>query len=212
MSSDVMKEYLVALGFAVNSSSYATFRKVLKEAETATKETSIVSSSAMLKASTIIVSAITAITSATVTMIHNLGAADLQYQKFALRMYMSNQSAKELKTTLDALGESLEDAAFIPELRGQFQSLLQQGRNMALPDEYAQQMRDIKSIGFEFKRMKLEVTYGMQWVGFYLMKHLAGPVKSLKEGLKSINDYLTQKMPKWTEKIASGLASIINVR
>lgn len=212
MSANVIQEYLVSLGFAVNTPAFNQFNQTMSLAQKTVETATGGMARSFVSASATIVTAIGAVNSATAGLLHTVAEADMGYQKLALRMWMSKQSAKELKTTLDALGESLEDAAFIPELRGQFQALLGQGRSMALPQaEYAQQMKDIRSIGFEFKRMKLEATYAMEWIGYYLVKHLAGPLGSVKKQLKDINDWITKTMPIWTEKVASFLASMVSL-
>ena len=212
MSANVIQEYLVSLGFAINNTTFNQFNQTMNQAQKTVEAATAGMSRAFVSASATMVTAIGTVTIATGGMLHSLAKADMEYQKFALRMWMTKQNAKELKTTLDALGESLEDAAFIPELRGQFQSLLNQGRQMAVPgDEYAQQMRDIRSIGFEFKRMKLEATHAMEWVGYYLMKYLAGPLATAKKWLKDFNDTISKSMPVWTEKIAYVLSRVVNL-
>lgn len=209
--SNILEEYLVSLGFQVNNAAFNQFNNTLRQAEGVVRLASTNMSRAMSTAAGVMVTSITGVTMATAGLLHELGKTDLAYQKFALRMWLTNQSAKELKTTLDALGESIEDAAFIPELRKQFQELYVQGRQMEPPEDYAEYMRQVQSISFEFKRMKLEATYALQWIGYHLMKYLAEPIRSVKEALKTFNDYVTRNMPQWTEKVASALASIVNM-
>ena len=212
MNADVIKEYLVSLGFSVNNATYTQFNQTLQSAQKTAEAATSGMARSFVTASATMAAAIGTVTIATGSLLHNLAKADMEYQKLALHMWTSKQNAKDLKTAIDALGESLEDAAFIPELRGQLNSLIGQGRSMAVPGaEYAQQMRDIRSIGFEFKRMKLEATYATEWIGYYLVKHLAGPLAAAKKWLKDLNDSITKFMPIWTEKIASGLASVISV-
>lgn len=208
---NILEEYLVSLGFKVDMMAFSQFQSTMNQADRAVQSASLNMSKAFTTAAGMIVSAIAGITVASASMLHELGKADLAYQKYGLRMYLTNQSAKELKTTLDALGESIEDAAFIPELRSQFEALYQQGRMMAPPGDYAEYMRKIQAISFEFKRMRLEVTYATQWIGYYLMKHLGGTINSIHEALKKFNDYITKNMPVWTEKVASALASVVNI-
>jgi hypothetical protein len=211
MSANIINEYLVSLGYAVDSASFQKLNQSLNTAQKAVETATTGMTRSVGMAAMAITGSLVAVNSATVGLLDTLAKADMGYQKMALRMWISKQSAKELKTTMDALGESMEDIAFIPELRGQFNQLLTQGRGMQPPDEYAQQMRDIRSIGFEFKRMKLEASYALEWVGYYLFKYLEGPIRNIKKWLSEFNDNITKTMPQWTEKIARVLASIMNV-
>ena len=208
---NILQEYLVSLGFTINNPTFNQFQQTMRTADRVVNTASSSMARAMVSATGTMVSAIAGVTIATGGMLAKLEDADMSYKKFGLRMFMANNHAKDLKVTLDALGESIEDAAFIPELRGQFQSLLAQGRGMAPPKDYAEMIKNVREIVFEFKRLKLEIHYASEWIGYYLGKHLAQPIASFKEMLRSINDYLTKNMSVWTEKVASVLASVINI-
>jgi len=208
---NVIKSYLVSLGFSLDDASY---RKTMQSLDRFTKTVQGHTegiAKAYVTAGGVIVSTLTAITSATATMVDKTAQADLTYQKFAMHMYMANNVAKQLKITTDALGESLDDIVWMPELRGRWQSLMAQSRQMETPKDAEGQLKFIRDIRFEFTRMRVEATYGMQWVTYYLVKYLDGPLKSMHEGLKRFNDWVQKNMPKWSEVIAHWLALFINM-
>ncbi|MDF2636576.1 MAG: hypothetical protein K0R78_3450 [Pelosinus sp.] len=64
---------------------------------------------------------------------------------------------------------------------------------------------------FEFKKLKLEVAYAMEWISYYLGKYLGGPLSNIKQSLSDLNAKITQTMPEWTKQVAKVLAMIINV-
>jgi tetrahydromethanopterin S-methyltransferase subunit B len=57
----------------------------------------------------------------------------------------------------------------------------------------------------------VEVSYGMQWVGYNLFKHLVDPITKTKIGFKAFNDYIVENIPKWSEKIATWLSKVVTL-
>ena len=211
MSRNVLEEYLVSLSYQINTQSFQQFIQGLRQAEQAVEKAAGSMTASFATAAVTMVAVLATVSLAVAKLEMSLAKTDMEYQKFALSMWVSNKSAKELKTTLDALGESMEDIAFIPELRGMFGQLLEQGRSMMPPEEYAQQMKDVRAITFEFKRMKLEASFAMEWIGYYLFKYLEGPFRNAKQMLKDFNDMITKNMPIWTEKVAQVLSWIVQL-
>jgi hypothetical protein len=101
-----------------------------------------------------------------------LAKADLQNEMFARRMWMSKENAVAYKNTMSALGAELQDLYLSPELLQRYNELRKQAGQMAPPQEYSEQMKKIRDVTFEFQRLKLEATYAMQWIGYYLSKYL----------------------------------------
>ena len=103
---DILKNYLVAVGFKTDYASFTGVKTALKDLEAKITEHTGAMTSNYVKAGTIIASSLASIAAATVTMIDHVTKADLSYQKFALQMYMTKQEAKGLKIAMDAMGES----------------------------------------------------------------------------------------------------------
>ena len=208
---ETLKEYLVALGFSVDQTQYNKFKNTLDSLDKLVEKHTDGMARNYAKAGFAVVGALTSITGAVVGLMDKIAMADLGYQKFALRMYMNADAAKQLKIATDALGESIQDIAWMPELRQRYFSLLGDQRRMALPGDFESQMRYLRDIRFEFTRMKMEATYSLQWIGSYLFRYLAEPITGIKGGLKGLNDYIIEKMPEWTNKVAQWLTQIINL-
>lgn len=203
---NILEEYLVSLGFQVRQNELGEFRRAITELQKVVQGSAAGMTNSFTTASGAIVSAIGAINVATISMMKHVAQADMGYQKFALRMWTSKENAKDLKTVLDTLGESIEDIAYIPELRGQFYQLLGEGRGMRPPDEFGDMMKNFRSIMFEFKRLQLEISYGMEWVTYYLGKYLEEPIAKIKNYLTEFNNYLQNNMAIWTQKVAQILS------
>jgi len=199
---DVIKEYLVSLGFKVDASSFGQTKKVMADADKMVAKFASSSKSQFLKAGASVVGFVATANVAIAAFIANLAQADIKNQEFARLMWMSNDAAYAYNNTLKALGATVDELWLSPELMQRFQALRGQAGEMRPPEEYAQQMKTIRDIMFEFQRLKLEGMYALQWIGYYLFKYLEGPLKSIKVSFKDFNDSLTKKMPEWTKNVA----------
>ena len=208
---DVIKSYLVNIGFSTDLNTYQKSKEVLKNMEDyVTARTSGMARSYAL-ASTSIVGSLAAIGGAIIGTLDKVAQADLGYQKFALRMYMATDAAKQFKIVTDSMGESLQDIAWIPELNQRYKQLMGEARGMETPKDAGSQLRYLRDIRFEFTRLKVEATYGLQWVGYYLFKYLMNPITGARFGMKELNDWIQKKMPEWAEKVAKFLYEIIDL-
>lgn len=206
---ETIKEYLVGLGFKVDDASYRKLAEVLGKVEGLVNQhtTGIVRSYGL--AATAVATSIGSLITSTVSLLDTVAQADLGYQKFALRMHMTRDAAKQLKIVTDAMGESMEDIAWIPELRGRYFELMKQAQTLETPRDAAGQLMYLRDIRYEFTRLKVEAVYGLQWIGYNLYRHLFKPITETKSGFKEFNDYITANIPKWSDKIASWLAQFV---
>jgi hypothetical protein len=210
-SLDVIKSYLVSLGFSVDQNQYRQFNQLIEQAGKKVESHATGMSANYAKAAGIITGALASVATATAGLLDKISSADLGYQKFALRMYMATNEAKKLKIVTDAMGESLDDIAWIPELRERYLKLMGEAGGMEPGGNFKEQMRYLRDIRTEFTRMKIEATYGLQWVGVNLVKHLAGPLGDADDKLKSFNDWVQENMPRWTDKIAGWIAMMMDL-
>ena len=207
---DVIKEYLVSLGFEVDNHEFNQAKQTVDKLGKVVQSNTSGMAKNYATAATVVVGAIASITAATAGLVAQVAKADMEYQKFALHMWMSRQQAKELKISLDAVGESVEDIAYIPELRQQYLQLLGMGRELQTPGAAADQLQYVRQITFEFKRLRMEATYALEWITYHVVKML-DPTRSVRDTLKDINDIISRNMPVWTAKVATWLASVVNV-
>lgn len=208
---DVIKSYLVALGFKVDSSSFGKMQETLRKLDHSVGRTTSGIALGFGKAGAAAASGIMSIGAATVDLMNKVAEADLNYQKFAMRMYMAKDAAQQFKIVTDSMGESINDIAWMPELNKRYQQLMKEAKGMSTPEDAGQQLEKIRDIRFEFTRMKVEATYGLQWVGYYLFKYFNVPIKEGKTWLQQLNDYIQTKIPEWSQKIAFGIAYVASV-
>ena len=168
----------------------------------------------MQKAFSVVTGFASSVISASVAVgkfMNNLAKQDLALDNFSRRMGVSKKTAREFKSAVDSLGASVEEIQFNPELLKQYKDLVADGRKMAVAGDYDKAMANVRSLGFEFVRLKNEANYVFQWVGYYLTKYLAGPMKAAKKYFQGFNEWIIKNTPQISAKIAEVMARIADV-
>jgi hypothetical protein len=199
---NVLKEYLVSLGFKVDSQTLNQMKQTLHDVQQAISKLQGVTSAKFATAGAAVT---TFVASATISLAHfmsELSKTELRMQMLGRQMFTTTDNATAFANSLNAMGRTMEELYLSPELIAQFKELQKQSMEMRPPAEFKDQMKSIRSISFEFQRLKLETTYAMQWIGYYVYKYLEEPIKKLKISLSGINDYITKNMAKWTQRLA----------
>lgn len=206
---DVIKDYLVSLGVSIDQKGFADFKRTLKDADRSSDQFVLNLGTNFMKAGTIVAGVLTGMSAATAGIIKSTADADLKYQKLANTLWTTKENAKSMQIVLDAMGESMDSVAWIPELNAQYRQLIGLSNQMKAPAELSDQLKTIRGIGFEFARLKMEASYSLEWISYYLIKYLGEPLKDLKKSLSGLNDRIVKEMPRWTKAIAQGLSFFV---
>ena len=209
MNPNVIKSYLVSLGFSADMGQFAKFQASLKDAGSLVGNFTGGAIKGFAKFESAVVSAYAAIGTATLAMMDKVAQADMGYQVLATRMFMSADAAKKMKIATDALGYSIEDIAWNPELRGQYDSLikLQDRLQEQLGPDFSQRMKEIRLINKEFLNMKIEGQYFFMGLSSSLMKTLGGD--GTLKSLKDFNEWIVKNIPYWSNLIAKDLSPVL---
>ncbi|MDP4085763.1 MAG: hypothetical protein Q8934_14250 [Bacillota bacterium] len=199
---DVIKQYMVSLGFSVDKTSFDSATKTIDSAGESLAKLAGGTVKQFAIAGVAVTSFFTTAIVGMAKFLNGLGNAQIQYEMLARQLWTTKENAEAFDTTLKAMGTNLQQLYLSPTLMQQFQQLHSQAFQMMPPAEFQQQMQFIQSITFEFKRMKLEGTYALQWIGYYFIKYMAGPITSIQMTLHGINDTIIKKMPYWTKVVA----------
>jgi hypothetical protein len=208
---DVIKEYLVSIGFAINQAQYNKVQSQLGKLDKDVKGDAESMGKAFVKAGSLIVSAITTASIATEKLVEKTVKADLESQKFGRRMMMNTRYAKDFKMSLDAIGESMEDVAFNPELRNQFNQLIGLSRQLRTPGDASGQFKDFRQIIFNFKKMQVEGKYSLEWISYYILKYFNDPLNKLDKTADAFHKKIIKNMPIWSKKAAEFFIRLLNV-
>jgi len=206
---ETIKSYLVSLGFSVDQSA---FHKATTAIDSVEKSVSKFAGKTVVKfgaAAAAVTSFVAAANVGIAKFLGGLAQADLENQKLARQLWTTEDQAASFNNTLKAMGVTMQDLYLSPELMKNFRELRTTIKDLRPPEEYSRQMKEIRSIQFEFTKMKLEATYAFQWIGHYLVKYLAGPLGDIKKKLSDFNALVIKEMPRWTEKVAKFLAGFV---
>lgn len=203
---DVLKEYMVSLGFSVDKQSYDSATKAIDSAGESLAKFAGSTVKKFAEASVGVAGFFAAAIAGIAKFINGLGNAQIQYEMLARQMWTTQENAEAFSTTLKAMGRSLNDLYLSPTLMAQFQELNKQAFEMMPPEEYQKQMQFVQNISLQFTRMKLEGTYALQWIGYYFIKYMSGPLAQIYNYLNNLNNTIIQKMPYWTKVVAEVLS------
>lgn len=205
---ETIKEYLVSLGFQVDKTSFNSAKKVMDESEGMVKKFAKGAAGDFAIASAAVTTfAIVAVAGISKFM-DSMGNAEIETEKLARQMWTTEGAARSFDLTLKAMNANLQDLYLSPTLMKQFYALRQEANQLALPADYKQTLGEIQSISFEFKRMKLEVSYYLREVAYYFVKYFNGPLMQGKKSLQDLNQWIIHHLPELAQKTAMVLAKI----
>lgn len=214
MVGDVVKDYLVSLGYKVNKTEYAEFAGSIKKLDNLTTGLTSNLAKTVTSASVVVTGFLASVVGGVAGFLDGIAQADMDTEKFAKRMWMTEEAARSLEIVLNAMGEdlhSMEDVAMNEELRKYFFALRKEGERLLPPKELQEKLQGIREIRFEFMRFRQIVSYGAQWVSFYLTKYLDEPLGGIKSKLGEMNDFLVKNLPEIANKVAKGLMVVLKL-
>lgn len=206
---NVIESYLVSLGFQVDQPELAKFKRALKDAgDTAEKHTSGIIGQ-FVKWQGAIVGAFSAVGLATIGMMDKVADADLGFKLTAQRMFLSVDAARSLTIATKALGHSLEDIAWNPELHQRFTELWAEQKQLlgGSPADSEQTLQKIRDVRFEITRAQVALQYIARDVTVMLYKALGGDAFLAK--LRGWVEWLISHAPQISKWITSVLVPIM---
>jgi len=205
MDTDVIKSYLVALGWQIDTNQMAQFEQTLAKVQREVEHHTVGLGNMFVKLTGSIVGAYAAIATATVGLANSVSQGELDFQLYAMQMYMSVDAAKKMKIASEALGYSLDQIAWNPELRERFRELIQEQALLQkqLGGDYQRQMRNLRDIRFEFTKLGVAFQYLGQSVVVSLARAFG---LDSQEGVKRLDEYLNNFIARIPE-ISRGIAT-----
>lgn len=211
---NVMKEYLVSLGFNVDKNKLSDALDVVKLGEG--KISSLVSkmSTSLGKGTagivTMIASAVVAIGKFTTAV----AEADMATQNAANSMWMNVDAYRVTQNAVESLGYSMNELSTIarnPELTNRFSELVELGKQTAAPKELDSMLKKVRDVTFEFDKMQVIAKNGIRQIVYYFLKYLGVDLDNMQNKLASVNKFLQENLPKIAAAIAKVLYYIYRV-
>jgi hypothetical protein len=208
MDSGIFDEYLVRVGFDSDPAGYAKFKATLADASATVSHHTYKIVKDIVGIQSAIVGGFAAIDGGILSFAEHVADADLGFQLYATRMYMTVGAAKSLKVATDALGNSLDEIAWNPELLHRFEALevLQSTLSKQMDPGFEKNMQGIRDLGFEMTKLRVEGEYIASNVVSQLFKGLDGE-GALKK-LEDVNSWITSHLPEITQFFTQHLIPI----
>ena len=200
-----IEEYLVGIGADIDKQSFNSAQNALRQLEGGLRKLKYAAAPAAL------IGFFTAVAKAAVDTIRSVAKADMEYQKLAKDMWVTKDSAKALKIAMDAMGASVDDIAWIPELREQFFRLRKEMQQFSTPVDADRQLRYIREIGYDIQALFVRLKMFKEWLAYHLIKYLKPYIDEFKKFIKYLSDMLGADMPEKARKLAKAISMILSV-
>lgn len=217
MDNSFIEEYLIAIGAKTDSQSFEDAKRKtsdleshLRKIEKATAFTALLQGvQAFINAANFAVGVVKKLGNALYENIVGVARADMQYMKLARSMWVTKETAKGLQMAMDEMGASMDDIAWIPELRDQFHRLQEEINRFSTPADADNQLKYIRSIGYDIQALFIRLKMLREWIVYYLIKYLQPFLDEFKGFIKWVSDQLGGNMSQMAKKFAEILSSII---
>lgn len=209
--SKVLESYLIQVSSKVDKSSFTSLDAQLAQTEGKVSKFTTSLGGKLVAGAGLAATAIIGTGLAITSFLTSMGKADMEVKKYARSLWITDESAKRLKRSTEALGASLDDIAFIPELRSQFDTLNKDAFRMDLPQGAKEGMALIRDLEFQFTRFKNAIAYASEWVAYHIIRNISGPLDKARKSMSSMVDFVIQEMPSWTKKVADVLTMVLKL-
>lgn len=211
---NVMKEYLVSLGFNIDRNKLSDALDVVKLGEG--KISSLVSkmSTSLGKGTAGIVTMIASAVVAVGKFTTSVAEADMATQNAANSMWMNVDAYRVTQNAVESLGYSMNELSIIarnPELTNRFSELVELGKQTAAPKELDSMLKKVRDVTFEFDKMQVIAKNGIRQIVYYFLKYLGVDLDNMQNKLASVNKFLQENLPKIAAAIAKVLYYIYRV-
>jgi hypothetical protein len=206
----VIQEYMVRLGFDVANPEFEKLNGVLRDADMAVNRFATGALKHVVEAQVGIVGAFVSMSGAVVGLVDKVAMADLGYSKMAVRMMMTKDSVRTLDIVTKALGASLEEIWWNPELReraGELMAHLSK-LNQALGPDFEKNMKGVRDIRQQFSLFKVDLQFlGMTFASDIFKKLF--PNDDALNKMKGFIDKFEAGIPGFADKLATYAVPIL---
>ncbi len=214
MDSDILKEYLVKIGIDIPMSEIQKFNHHMESFDKGVFGL-VKRLNSLLSGWRAAIVAYTAAAKKIASFTFEVAKADIETQKWAKHMYLTNDSAKVLNRTLDAMGlqfQDLQDVALNPELFNQYRELVRLGKDLTGGQEISDSLKKVREVSFEFTKLKMTFSYLGERVAYYISKVIDSPTgQAFLKGIRGVNNFLKNNLDNVARKIASVLSFILRM-
>jgi len=198
----ILKSYLIKLGVTIDDPSLLKAKAIMQEIENIANRHAEIITKMSNAGAMAAVGMLAVVDTAIIGTIKKVAEADLQYELLAQRMFMSKDAAKSFQIATDALGHSLSEIAWNPELKQHYFELVEVINKLKPPAESAELLENFRDLLFLFDRLKVIGGLALEHIAYHLLKINKGDFAEFYEKVLKFSDRVIEKLPEWTVKIA----------
>ena len=215
MNPQSLEEYLVSIGWKVDKASFNEALGSLSQFKDTSKILSMNAGQLLLKAASSFIKIGWQVTKTIFDMSTAMAQTDITVERFARATASSERTARAYMRTMEALGQdatSFEDLFLMTnEEYARFKDIYALSQRLEAPQGLQDTLVSIRDIQHEINKFKIILQYAGDWFVYFLGEQLGVEIDDLKQGLKGINDYLTENIQPNTKKLAEFVAPFLRI-
>ena len=215
MNPPSLEEYLVSIGWKVDKNSFNEALGSLSQFKDTSKILSMNAGQLLLKAASSFIKIGWQVTKTIFDMSTAMAQTDITVERFARATASSERTARAYMRTMEALGQdatSFEDLFLMTnEEYARFKDIYALSQRLEAPQGLQDTLVSIRDIQHEINKFKIILQYAGDWFVYFLGEQLGVEIDDLKQGLKGINDYLTENIQPNTKKLAEFVAPFLRI-
>jgi hypothetical protein len=212
MAKDVLQEYLVSVGYQVNRSELNEVLYTINTLDHMVGKVMGSFGSTASKASKALLGTLATTTSVISGFTLAVAQSDIEIEKWARRMWMTEDYARSLQFALSAMGATwadIEDIAANEELNARFRRLMGAIDDTKAPESLQGMLKDFRMMWEEVQRFKALLANITQWTAWAFLDNMGEEIQDLRFWLDELNDKISDNMENIGKKIAKVLELIV---
>jgi Transglycosylase SLT domain len=210
MAENILESYFIKVGALPDMSSFTTLGKQLVKTGASIGKFSEETVKEIYKLDAAAIAVFGAMGIGLIKLADKTAMMDQQYRLLGLRMLMNKDAARAMQMSLDALGATIDEVAYDPELNKRFNILydrfIKTGKLMGITfDEITMKMRDVR---MEYKMFVGEFEMLAWGTIAKTFDKLGFGQDAFQEKLKGINNWLMEHIPEWSDKVSNDLVPV----
>lgn len=215
MNPQSLEEYLVSIGWKVDKNSFNEALGSLSQFKDTSKILSMNAGQLLLKAASSFIKIGWQVTKTIFDMSTAMAQTDITVERFARATASSERTARAYMRTMKALGQdatSFEDLFLMTnEEYARFKDIYALSQRLEAPQGLQDTLVSIRDIQHEINKFKIILQYAGDWFVYFLGEQLGVEIDDLKQGLRDINNYLTENIQPNTKKLAEFVAPFLRI-
>lgn len=201
---NVLESYLVQLKWGVDSGGLARFQGALRSANRSVEAMVGSAGARLLGWGAATTGVFVGLGAGLAGIIDKVAMADQSYRLFALRMFTTQAVGRELSITMKALGASLDQIVWDPELHARAMQLFKDQEIMTagMGKGFERNMYDIRNLRFEFQRLGVILQYGSFNFVSDLFRDFFPQFGDMTKSFHKFNDWLRDNLSVEAGKLA----------